>query len=450
MRNFITFCLFAAIIAKVALVLALGPASIELDAQGYWDLSRTVMRGDLLMMGEPIAYRTPIYPWFLAAIRSAFGNASLIALVAAQGTMLIASIGIAGRIATEATRSSWAMPLTLLVSLPAISAVTYSAVVLTESLFTFLLMLNLLSVLAYVRAKTPLGALMIGVTFALTLLTRPVVIYLWIPHLVLGLWTVSDLRRQAWHLGLATVAIAVILSPWMLRNQRLFGSPFLTEFLGRNLWIVTFQDGSGAGLDLPDTIEARNLRQRIQASIDGEQWRETWRVSNALVGSGMTDPDADRLMRTVSIEAIKSNPNPFAYKIVRRVANFWRCAVTDLPIQGSKSGIYRGQIHWSSRVVPIEWLIEHRLSRSVWINTLLTAILGAAVTILIIHADTRPFGIWIGLIFSYFALVTGLIEIPNYRYRVILEPLAAAAIGSAIVTLLSWRDGEEPIKAHAN
>ncbi len=66
MRNLVTYLLLAATVAKVAAVLALGPASIEMDAMGYWKLSGLVIDGDLFMMGEPIAYRTPAYPWFLA------------------------------------------------------------------------------------------------------------------------------------------------------------------------------------------------------------------------------------------------------------------------------------------------------------------------------------------------------------------------------------------------
>ncbi len=448
MRNIITLCLVAATLVKVAFVLAQGPASIELDAKGYWDLSELVMQGDVLMMRDPIAYRTPAYPWFLAAVRTLAGQRSLAVIVVLQGLMFIACTWLAAMIAAQVTGSPWAVPTTLLIGLPAVSAIVYPATVLTESLFTFLLMLNLLVVIAYQQKPTWIRGIFIGVTFAVTILIRPVAIHLWIAHLVFivirpaGSKSRADqpsvtLRQRSIHLVMAMLAVAVLLSPWLIRNQMLFGKPFLTEFLGRNLWIVTFQDGSGAGLDLPTTDPAENLKLRIGALAATDDWRFTWFVSNALVASGLSDPATDRLMRQVSIDAIQSDPGPFAYKTVRRTINYWRCAVTDLPTQGVIAGNYEGQLRWSFGSAAVREVIDNRLSRHVWFNTLIASIAVVSVMALIIDPKTRQFGLWFGLIFGYFSVVTGLVEIPNYRYRIVMEPLVATVIGSALTIVSS-------------
>ena len=433
---------------KVVAILALGPASIEMDARGYWDLSALVMESDILMMGDPIAYRTPAYPWFLAVVRTVFGDPSLFSIVVLQGVMAVATIGIAAKIAEVVTGSPLALPLTFLVAMPAVSAIVYSATVLTESLFTFLMMLNFLVVLIYDRRKTSLNAFLVGLTFAMTLLTRPIVMYLWIAHLIFVLLKPRDLsfvaepaslatRQRFLHVGVAALTVAVCLSPWIIRNEKLFGSPFVTEFLGRNLWIVTFQDESGAALDLPETSEAADLKQRIGAIGLTDQWRSTWIVSNALVASGLSDPEADRLMKQVAFDAMKADPSRCVYKTIRRTANFWRCAVTDLPAQGLDSGLYQGQRTWSYQLEWIRVLIDNRLSRAVWINTLIATVAALSVIMLIVQPDTSRFGVWIGLILGYFSVVTGIVEIPNYRYRIVLEPLVAAAISSAAIVLLS-------------
>lgn len=456
MRNLVTCILLAATITKFAAVLAIGPASVELDAKSYWQLSDLVIDGDLFMLGKPIAYRTPIYPWFLAGVQFVFGTGALGAIVVLQALMAVATIWLAGKFAAELTQSAWAMPLTILVALPALSAVTYSATVLTETLFTALLMLNLWSTLMYVRAPTFGRAAICGVTYALAMLTRPVMMHLWVVHVVFVLAVRKQnetgqtetgpqsgrisLGRQWSHLGVAALTVGILISPWLLRSQHLFGRPFLTEFLGRNIWIVTFQDGSGAGLDFPATDDAAELKRRLVGSDAAEQWRSTWPVSRALVASGLNDPEADHLMKQVSIDAIQSGPGPFAYKAVRRTANFWRCAVTDLPVQGSGDGQYQGQRFWSFDLATVVWAIDHRLSRWVWFNTLVTTVIAFAVMILILHRDTRWSGVWVGLILSYFAAVTGLVEIPNYRYRMILEPLAAAVVGGTLATIaFQWR-----------
>jgi hypothetical protein len=57
--------------------------------------------------------------------------------------------------------------------------------------------------------------------------------------------------------------------------------------------------------------------------------------------------------------------------------------------------------------------------------------------VLIVNYPTRPYGIWLLLIFSYFAVVTGVLEIPAYRYRMVIEPLVAMTVGAAVAVLLS-------------
>lgn len=117
--------------------------------------------------------------------------------------------------------------------------------------------------------------------------------------------------------------------------------------------------------------------------------------------------------------------------------------MTDLPAQGLETGLYQGQRHWSVDLAPVSWMIENRLSRHVWFNTVITAVIAVAVTILMIRAETRRYGIWIALMLSYFAVVTGLVEIPNYRYRMVVEPLATLAVASAMVIIVGawWHTG---------
>lgn len=476
MRNLLIILLLALTAAKIAAVLASGPVPIERDAFGYWRLSALVMGGDILMLSEPIAYRTPVYPWFVAIVRSFSGSFALQAIAIAQGLLSLATIWMAGHLAVRITRLPRAMPWTLAVSLPAVSALTFGAAVLSETLFVFLFMLNLLAVLDYAKYGTQGRAVWIGATFAVALLTRPIVLLLWIPHLFFMLYIHVRKRRRlgkqapgriklhhrAGHALLAAVTIGVLIAPWLMRNHALFGKPFLTEFVGRNIWVVTFQDGSGAGLALPVSEASENLQRRL---ADGTQaitsapdfdpddhpniraedgWKYTWNVSNALVASNLDDSETDRLMKQVSIEAIEANREAFAYKAFRRVVNFWRCAATDLLPQGPAAGNFRGQRTWGWVMPPIDLAIKHRWSNSVVLNTLLTAFLGAATLYLIFNFYTRPYAIWFALMFCYFAIVTGVFEIPAYRYRIVLEPLVATTFGAAIAVLFSRRN--KPVK----
>ena len=179
MRKFLVLLLLLLIATKTAAVLLEGPVPIQRDAFGYWKLSALVMQGDLLMLQDPIDYRTPIYPWFLAILRVLSGSHTLQILAVIQGLFSIGSLIIAASIAARITKLPKAFGLTLVVSLPIVSSLVFDAAVLSESMFIFLFMLNLLAILDYAKYGTATRASWAGFTFAMTLLTRPIVILIW-------------------------------------------------------------------------------------------------------------------------------------------------------------------------------------------------------------------------------------------------------------------------------
>lgn len=459
MRKLVTLVLLVLLAAKIAAVVARGPVALERDAFGYWHLSTIALHGDPLLTSEPIAYRTPVYPWFVALLRAAFGTDGLLAISFAQGFFAFASIVMAGLLATRISRLPLAMPFTLLAALPAVSSSTYCSAILSESLFVFLLMLHLWSVVSFAERGTSVKAIWVGITFVLALLTRPIVLMLWLPHLVLlaGI-QLRGLRKPVGkggrpnrfgsrlaHLGIAAVVAASLCTPWMLRNDYQFGKPFLTQFLGRNLWVVTFQDGSGTGLALPDTAESRQLQRRLERVDADDQWQSTWNVSNALVASGLDDAAADRLMQTVATDAILAHQSEYLYKAFRRTVNYWRCPATELPNPNSQSNpnspsnSFFGQRTWHQDSPFLEWVIERRGSQSVAANTAILFLLMFSLLVLLINPVTRVYAVWLALILGYFCVVTGTLEIPDYRYRMVVEPLVACVIGASAAVLLSRR-----------
>ena len=459
LRRFLILLLLTLIAIKIAILVGRGPAAIQADTRGYWELSSVVMRGDVLMMGEKIAYRTPGYPAFLAIVRLLSGS-SLLAIIVLQAAMFLGIAWMAAAMAARISQHSWAKVTTLAIMLPGISSVVYVGAVLSETLFVFLLMLNLTMVMNYTKYKTSTSAVLVGLTFALTLLTRPIILLLWVAHVVLlGLVHLHrnrtvfggvSLSGPLGHIALAFAVVMVMVMPWLVRNHLIFDKPFLTEFLGRNIWIVTFQDGSGAGLELPETQAAETLKRRLSnVSAQGDwsdiNWRHTWTVSNSLVKSGLNDAQTDQLMKTVAWQAMKRNTSAARYKALRRVANFWRCPATDLPQpEPDFEGFGTYPSTWQFSVPGVTTGLtkaqEFRASQSVLANTIIAGIILLACIFLICWEPTRHYGVWIALILAYFCTVTGLVEIPDYRYRMIVEPIAAMTIGSAVTILWSrWR-----------
>ena len=101
MRKLLVLVLLLLIATKTAAILLAGPVPIQRDALGYWKLSVLVMQGDVLMFQAPIAYRTPVYPWFLATIRFLSGAHTLQVLTAIQGLFSLGSLIIAASIAAS-------------------------------------------------------------------------------------------------------------------------------------------------------------------------------------------------------------------------------------------------------------------------------------------------------------------------------------------------------------
>ncbi len=443
--------------AKTMAVLAAGPMAIERDALGYWNLSAGVLDGDLLMLGQPVAYRTPMYPWLVAGVRYLAGANALQMLVALQGILIVATALVAGRLAASISGRPAAFLGTLLTTSLGVAHVTYGRAVMTETLFTFLLMLHLQSCAGYAKHPSCWRGVGSALTLAICVLTRPIAMLLWIPDLLLIVWVArqrsptqggTDVNwlRQLGQVGVMGAVYVACLLPWMLRNDHLFGRPALTEFMGRNLWVVTFQDGAGADLPLPETHPARDLVRRVQSVSSAADLRMTWPVSDALVASGLNDAEADRLMLLVARQSIEQHRVQFIAQTGRRLVNFWRCAATSLPEPAENERLLLEQTSWHYALPLVPWLLEHRISRSVAGNMVMMVVLGLALASLLGNPHTRGLGLWCACTLAYFGFVTALFEIPNYRYRLVVEPLMATVVGAA----LALEFGRDPTRGEGH
>ncbi len=230
-----------------------------------------------------------------------------------------------------------------------------------------------------------------------------------------------------------------------MRNHTLFGKAMLTEFVGRNVWIVTFQDGSGAGLELPDSAAVAEMRDQLGESgwdrlRDQDRWRDTWKVSHALTDSGMNDPAGDRLMKRVAVDAISESPGTFGKKTLRRWINFWRTRATELPrqaaeIEAGHDTLFQGEPTWGVIVAPVDTALRFRYSNWLPGNTFLMLLTAASTMLLLWRRDTRAAGLWFAAVLGYFATITAVLEIPAYRYRMIIEPVVLIVVALAVAEI---------------
>lgn len=246
------------------------------DAWEYDLLARNILNSGSFSLnpgGPPDARRTPLYPLFIALSYFLFGQNASVAvifqiLLSSLSVVFMFLIGeklLDEKIAFIAALLFAADPLHLFLS----------QVLLTETLFTFLLLLA--TYFAIERGKP--GYLLSGAFLGLSALTRPVALYLIPLYLLFFLFEREPLKNRIRGSLLALLAFAITLSPWLLRNYRHFGRFSLSSLTGYNLYFYN------AGI--------------LRARLEGQKVRAPWAVKEAV---------GEELMQEAAKNGIKGTP----------------------------------------------------------------------------------------------------------------------------------------------
>lgn len=441
--------LFAALvaieIAKNALLFALGPPVPQLDAGSYWERGTQMASGDVWLRDNLVSYLTPGQPAFLAFCQSVFGRYALAAASALQHAMVVLTSLITAWMCGRVSGNRWVALAGLAVSAFCLARPFYANAVLTETLFTFLITAHLALAIRYQRHPTPKTAIAIGVSVGLAILVRPIAQLLWLPVFLVTFprWSAEGgvrWRSVIRHSAIAASVMLLIVAPWFARNWRFFGEPFLTKFTGRNLWIVTFQPDPGAELPFPTDADGRRLLALLNDAPKEIDLRHTWSVSNALRDHGVEDGEIDEMMLSVCLSAIEQDPQKFAFHAFKRFVNYWRTSLDPFPYfiaLDMQRTDYQGQVAWRNRSLEMTLapILDRAPPRFLRWNELATLLTATGVFGLLFRRETRRAGLMLALTLGYFSVLTAALEIPNYRYRMILEPLMIVAVCSGIYKL---------------
>ena len=461
LRNWHIFLLLALITIKVVVLLSAGPAAIIHDARDFWDTAAIIANGDPMLLTQPTAATNPLYAWLLGFVQ--WTPRPLIVLAVVQGAMYVGTVWMASSIAARVSRHQHARVVTLLLMLPAVSAVSFVGAVLPDTFFVFVLMLNLVFVLDYAKHQTNRRAYLVGLSAAGVFCLAPFMLWFWIAHLIFllvihyrrkfrrGSHIPVTLQHRAAHASLAAAAFLVVMLPWIIRNTYVFGAPLLTKSVGHSLWDTTFRDGHGTQLWLPETSPSIALRTLCEDSIDwnSDQWRSAKVTAKALADAGLNQVEADDLMRSVSLDAIRRDPPSMLKRSALRSAQL---AIIPSTHAYRPRPNFRGFANypqtWSLRIPVVTKLanqvFEWRYTQSRWTNAVLMLVTIGTCIFLIVQWDTRPYGIWIAAMLIYLFVVIGATQLPEYRLRIAIEPLAAITLGSFLAIKWANRKQTEP------
>ncbi len=231
------------------LVIARGPVGVGGDAGYYHSAANLIADGHFLdrrIHGGtyPTAEHPPLYPLVLSVV-SLLGGRALLAhriagCVIGTGTVLaVAALGhrVAGR------RGGWLAGGGAALYPPLVTA---DGLVMAEPLFALLVAVTVLCVLGRLeRPGRPSGWVGVGALVALCTLARGEGLAL----LVLLAWPAAWVAARRRGVALVTLACLLVLAPWVIRNEVVFGRPL----------IATDSNTLIAGANCPDTYSGHDI-----------------------------------------------------------------------------------------------------------------------------------------------------------------------------------------------
>ena len=234
------------------------------DSYGYEDLAvNLVQRGSFDVPGEPAVgvIRTPGYPVFVAVIYALAGRVPgwviLVQLILdALTALLVWQIG--KQIVSDAVGL-----LAAFLYAASLNAFGGSLYLLSDTLFTFVLVCALFFLSRYWRNPRDRWLVIIGALLGLATLVRPIGLYLamiWIVFLALG-QRKSIERRGYQGILLMILVFSGLVTPWMLRNYALTGRFMLSGTEAMNLYCCF----APAALAEDERISLDEARQRVDA-----------------------------------------------------------------------------------------------------------------------------------------------------------------------------------------
>jgi hypothetical protein len=293
---------------RLAAILALDdpqqvPRSVvESDAPTYYVIADNMLAGHGYTYGEgqsPTAKRTPGYPLFIASIFKVFGRdfnwvrytQALVDVLTAYLVFLLGVLVFKARAVGLLAAMAYALyP-------PAILSSSY---ILTETLYTFFLVFfSVTAVLALKGRGWPLY-LVSGIALGASSLIRPGIVLLPVVLFVMAL----IIRPRAWAgILILTLAFAVTLLPWVLRNNRDLGKPIPTSTLvGSNLYKGNHLESGGAYPMSSDSLFSDDLRLKL---------------------TGAGEVERDSILRAEAMRTIRANKKEVALLAVRKIPRLW-------------------------------------------------------------------------------------------------------------------------------
>jgi len=283
------------------------------DERHYHELAGNLRDGNgFVLHGTVTSLRPPLYPAFVAVVWTAVGGESLTAVRIAQSVLSVLTCIPAYYLALvlfNRRAARWALAGVALYP----SLVFADALILTEVLFTFLLMLTAAAAASLVHRPRFLTAAALGAAVAATALTRSV---LWPFPLVLVplvAWAVPGaLSRKVLLSATVFVGYAVVIAPWSIRNTQLQHSFTVVDTMG------------GMNLRMGNYEHTPDDRMWAVVGLDGDKnWSHELALERGSGAAPLTEGQKEKWARDKAVDYMLHHPLVTARRSLIRFADFW-------------------------------------------------------------------------------------------------------------------------------
>ncbi len=304
-----TLIFFIGFVFRVGYVLYTGNAKPHSDAAGYDRLGFNLAEYGVLGTApdKPSSRRAPIYPLFLAAVYKIFGHSypavKIIQAVISMFTCLLIFL-----LAVKLTGSRITAMIAFAVSAIYPYFIYYNAYLLMETLLVFFSVLMMLAIIVESTKPSKLSSIVLGVTFGLSILVKPVFL-LYIPLVLLGMlvvWKQKFIEKFGYILLIILFTVIMVL-PWGYRNYKQFNSFKITQ--------------TAAGLNLLNSTYAYQ-KHKIFNSLSIVKRNDP--VFDEADRLKLSDIERDKYYYKKAVEFIKDNPSYFLVIAMEKVWALWK------------------------------------------------------------------------------------------------------------------------------
>ena len=378
-----------------------------LDSAVYLRLAERAAGGDWALGPEPY-FVSPLYIYFLALLRRAFGPSLLLPKLV-QALLGATAVGLVAATARRLFGSPAAAAVAAWLAALAGVLVFHEVLLLQSSLDPFLTALALFALVRAVQAESTREYVLAGAAFGLLVANRPNAL-LAAAAIALAVVAAGRTRRSLLHAVALGAGLLIVLAPFALRNRLVAGEWILvSSHGGLNFYIGNNPEADGTYHSVPD----------ITPAIEG-QARDARLLAEKAVGRPLSASQVSGYFYDRAFAFIRSEPRAAATLFAHKLA--YALNAVEVPLNYSYAYFSRD---------------EPTLLRALGVGSWLLVPLGLVG--LVVHPPAASREAWISwAVFVPAYLGSLALFFVSARYRLpLLEPLCVSA-GAAGVQLATW------------